>query len=279
MSRNGTPRPMQYATRSKVPWATVPLVAAIVRIPPRMIPMQGVQPIAKIAPRPSEASRPPFDPTSAPPSRSPKPGVPPAPVDNAIEPVVVARLPAAPASSGRHVRSSAGMCRIPARLRPMTMRINPPTTRRSGRMSTRPDARYVAVTPSNANTAVNPNTNAKAWRTASQRPGRTIPAPATAIALSWPRYAGTSGSTHGERKLIRPAASATRMVRSVPEVIPGSSQRSRQDVAEESAELGRARGELEASVGELDDRNPVEVLPLEVGVGLDIDLGQSRCQK
>src|SRR5678815_5104452 len=41
---------------------------------------------------------------------------------------------------------------------------------------------------------------------------------ATAIAVSWPRYAGTSGRTHGERKLITPAASATRIVRSVPDI-------------------------------------------------------------
>ncbi len=34
--------------------------------------MHGVQPIAKIAPRPSEASQPPFDPTSRPPSLSPR---------------------------------------------------------------------------------------------------------------------------------------------------------------------------------------------------------------
>src|SRR5262245_42282429 len=38
------------------------------------------------------------------------------------------------------------------------------------------------------------------------------------MAVSCPRYAGTSGRTHGERKLITPAASATRIVRSVPDI-------------------------------------------------------------
>ncbi len=43
------------------PWAIVPDVAAIVRMPPRMRPMHGVQPMAKIAPSPNDASQPPFD--------------------------------------------------------------------------------------------------------------------------------------------------------------------------------------------------------------------------
>ena len=67
--------------------------------------MHGVQPIAKIAPSPKLASQPPRLLTSRPPSRSPKPG-PPAGA-NDIEPVVAATDADAPASSGRHVRSSA----------------------------------------------------------------------------------------------------------------------------------------------------------------------------
>ena len=53
------------------PWAIVPDVAARVRMPPRMIPMHGLQPIAKIAPRPNDASQPPRELTTWPPIRSP----------------------------------------------------------------------------------------------------------------------------------------------------------------------------------------------------------------
>ena len=94
--------------------------------------MHGVQPIAKIAPSPNDASQPPRALTIRPPSRSPMVG-PPGPPPRRIEPVAVASEPAAPASSGRQVRSSAGMRRIPARLSPSTMSTTPPTIRRAGR--------------------------------------------------------------------------------------------------------------------------------------------------
>ena len=113
-----------------VPWSSVPDDIASVRIPPRMIPMQGVQPTAKIAPRPNEASQPPRWLTNREPSRSPSPSDGP-PRD--IEPVAVASDAEAPASSGRHVRSSTEIRMIPARLSPMSTRITPPITRRAPR--------------------------------------------------------------------------------------------------------------------------------------------------
>ena len=116
------------AARRTVPCRTVPLLTAIARMPLRMIPMHGVQPTAKIAP---EAER--REPAAAagrPPGRrvdrrstgrrSRRPGSP-----RATLPVAVARLPAAPASSGRQVRSRTGMRRMPARLRPITMSMTP----------------------------------------------------------------------------------------------------------------------------------------------------------
>ena len=70
-----------------------------------------------------------------------------------------------------------------------------------------------AVIPSSVKTVPNPATNATECLTAAQRDGRSIdPFAATATAVSWPRYAGTSGSTQGERKEISPAAIATRNV-------------------------------------------------------------------
>jgi hypothetical protein len=66
----------------------------------------------------------------------------------------------------------------------MTMRVAPPITRKVGRRSAKPLARYVAVTPISTNTAVNPPTNATAWRTERHRSGRAPVAPATEIALS-----------------------------------------------------------------------------------------------
>jgi hypothetical protein len=96
-----------------------------------MIPMQGVQPMAKIAPRPNDASHPPRALTIRPPSRSAIVELPPVP--RLIELVAVASEPAAPASKGRHVRSSAAIRRMPARLSPKTIRIRPPTIRSAGR--------------------------------------------------------------------------------------------------------------------------------------------------
>src|SRR6476661_402871 len=167
MARNGSPSPIVYATRRIAPWATVVLVEAIVRIPPRITPMHGVQPTAKIAPSPKDASQPPRLPTSRPPSRSPNVGADPLPND--IVPVVAATDADAPASSGRQVRSSAGMRRTPARLSPRMTRITPPTWRRNGIHCDSPAAANVAVIPSSVKTAPNPATYARAWRKATQR--------------------------------------------------------------------------------------------------------------
>ena len=51
----------------------------------------------------------------------------------AIVPVALATDAAAPASSGRKVRSSAGIRSTPARFNPSTMRTTPPAWRRNGR--------------------------------------------------------------------------------------------------------------------------------------------------
>src|SRR5215218_6440465 len=126
--------------------------------------------------------------------------------------------------------------------------------------------------PSNVNTAPNPATYASACRIASQRDGRRPSAePATAIAVSCPRYAGTSGSTHGERKLITPAASATRIVRSVPSIARSGVQ----DVSEEAAQLGGARHELEPPIAELHHRDRREIGALPGRVRVDVTLDQS----
>src|SRR5665647_2795950 len=74
-----------------------------------------------------------------------------------------------------------------------------------------------ALTPRNVKTAANPSTYASAWRTASQRnePAAAASSPrTTATTVSCARYAGTSGSTHGEMKLMMPAPKASRRVRS-----------------------------------------------------------------
>src|SRR2546423_360040 len=71
---NGSPRPAVYARSRIAPWPTVAEEDARPRIPPRITPMHGVHPIAKIAPRPKLASHPPRLLTSRPPSRSPSPG-------------------------------------------------------------------------------------------------------------------------------------------------------------------------------------------------------------
>ena len=96
--------------------------------------MHGVQPTAKTAPRVNAAPRPVRPATSPLPTRLPTLVWPSAPAGaRAIPPVIVATLADAPASSGRHVRSRTPIRRIPARLRPITIRTTPPTTR-SGAM-------------------------------------------------------------------------------------------------------------------------------------------------
>ena len=118
--------------------------------------MQGVQPIAKMAPSPNDASQPPRDVTSRPPSRCPNP--PPPGVANATEPVAVATDSAAPASSGRQVRSRIGIRTSPVRLMPRITRIRPPIQRSSSMYWAKPLAAYVAVTPSSVKTAPKPST-------------------------------------------------------------------------------------------------------------------------
>src|SRR4051812_3890230 len=138
------------------PWPTVVLVEARPRIPPRIAPMHGVQPIAKIAPSPKLASQPPRLLTRRPPSRSPNPG-PPAGA-NDIDPVAVATDAAAPLSSGRQLRSRRGIRRRPARFRPRRIRTIPPTWRRAGIQGDSPAAANDAVTPRSVNTTPNPPT-------------------------------------------------------------------------------------------------------------------------
>ena len=73
---------------------------------------------------------------------------------------------------------------------------------------------------------------------------------------------------------MTPAASATRIVRSVPAVM--RSRAAVQDVGQEAAELGDARRELEAPVAELDDRDRREERALPGRVGLDVALDERR---
>jgi len=92
--------------------------------------------------------------------------------------------------------------------------------------------------PRTVNTAPKPATYARACLTASQREG-VAPgaAPATAMAVNCPRYAGTSGSTQGDRKLMTPAARATRIVRFVPS-IGGISHHWTENTSDEDIVLG-----------------------------------------
>src|SRR5438874_4739581 len=94
-------------------------------------------------------------------------------------------------------------------------------------------------------------------------------------------YAGTSGSTHGDRKLSRPAPIATAIDRSP--FIPGSrpfprsgfwSNRHRaiERVSEHPANLAGGHEQLQASPVELDHGNSLEVLAVPVGIGLDVAL-------
>src|SRR6185369_6276228 len=226
------------------------------------------------------------------------------------EPVELATAADAPASSGRQLRSSAGIRRTPARFSPSRTRITPPTWRRTGIHGDSPAAANVAVTPSSVNTEPNPATYASAWRKAVQRegPARRAGKPfavaepvrlasATATAVSWPMYAGTSGSTHGLRKLRRPAAIATRIVRLSALIRAGPGSRCRapvarshdgrlhegrsheapvEDVVEEPADLARRRGKLEATPVELEDRDRGEEAPLPGGIGRDVPFVEGR---
>ena len=129
--------------------------------------------------------------------------------------------------------------------------------------------------PSSVKTAPNPATYATAWRSASQREAVVAPSgrAATATAVSWPRYAGTSGRTHGDEEARRRPAKTRR----------GSSgcRRSRrrrpvEHVREEAPELGRARRQLQLATAQRDDRDREGVPALQVGVGLDVALDQAR---
>ena len=77
--------------------------------------MHGVQPIAKIAPRPNDASQPPFESTmrlAEPVGHAGDAAVAPGEASE-TEPVTVASDCVAPASRGRHVRSRAAIGRMP----------------------------------------------------------------------------------------------------------------------------------------------------------------------
>ena len=132
-----------------------------------------------------------------------------------MPPVIVVTLADAPASSGRHVRSRNGIGSMPARLRPMTTRSTPPTIRRVGHVvgegaagEGRGDAEQREHRPEPGDVG-----DRVAQRPSSARPWRSRRArAATATAVSWPRYAGTSGRTHGDRNETSPANTATRNV-------------------------------------------------------------------
>ena len=91
--------------------------------------------------------------------------------------------------------------------------------------------------------------------------------PTTATADSWPMYAGTSGSTHGERKLRRPApSSATAIVRSAghPARAPARTRRAA------AASWPADDDELDSPLAELDHRDALEV-------AADAARGRRRC--
>ena len=162
-------------------------VAAIVRIPPRMIPMQGVQPTAKIAPSPNDASQPPraaHEPPAEPVGRGP---------------AVSGAGQRDRAGRGRERARRAGVERSPGALQRRDAQdareVEPEDDQddaadcaqrveivgRAGRPERRRE-------PSRVNTAPNPATYAMAWRMAVQRDGvRPSADEATAIAVSWPR--------------------------------------------------------------------------------------------
>ena len=93
--------------------------------------MHGLQPIAKIAPRPNDASQPPRELTTWPPIRSPTLGPAP-PLPNAVEPVAVA---SDPRRRRRAVATSAGGrdAEQPGQVQPEHDQDDPADVRRAGR--------------------------------------------------------------------------------------------------------------------------------------------------
>ena len=123
-----------------------------------------------------------------------------------------------------------------------------------------------------------------AWRTASHLEASPSARPTTATAESCPMYAGTSGSTHGDRKLSSPAPSATAIVRSISDRIRGRGAgvaalpdaRVAQHLVQQPSHLADRHEELDPLVAELDDGDPLEVAPVELGVVLDVALDDGR---
>ena len=97
--------------------------------------MHGVQPTAKTTPEAERGQEPApaADEAAAQPLAEPGPALRPRRREGDRAGRLRASAPAAPASSGRHVRSRAGIVRIPARFRPITIRRIPPIVRRAGR--------------------------------------------------------------------------------------------------------------------------------------------------
>ena len=184
---------------------------------------------------------------------------------------------AAPASSGRHVRSRTGMRRMPARLRPMTMRITPPIDaqrrqvvdeaagrerrRRAEHREHGPEARGRRRSrggrPASATVAC-------AGRRRTRRPRR------PSAGRDRP---GTSGSTHGDRKLMTPASEGDedRQVGAAGHAgTPSScSARSRRSLA-------RLVTVSRRPVAELDDRDRGEVRALPGVVRVDVPFLDGR---
>src|SRR5215218_1411570 len=110
-----------------------------------------------------------------------------------------------------------------------------------------------------------------AWRIASHRDGLASACPTTATALSCPTYAGTRGSTHGERKLRRPAPTAMAIVRSTGS---GRGGRVARDRVQEAPQLADGDDELDALLAQLHHRNALEIAAIEVRIGLDVALDE-----
>src|SRR5450759_1215947 len=127
-----------------------------------------------------------------------------------------------------------------------------------------------ALTPRNVKTAANPSTYASAWRTASQRdePAAAASSPrTTATTVSCARYAGTSGSTHGEMKLMMPAPKASRRVRSEAGMPSGAPAVER--IGQERSDGTGPDGQRQPATVELQDRDLLDELTLRRGIVRD----------
>src|SRR5450756_1687366 len=124
-----------------------------------------------------------------------------------------------------------------------------------------------ALTPRNVKTAANPSTYASAWRTASQRdePAAAASSPrTTATTVSCARYAGTSGSTHGEMKLMMPAPKASRRVRAEAGMPSGAPAGER--IGQEGSDGTGPEGQRQPATVEFQHRDLLEELTFRRGI-------------